>query len=233
MKERVAAVIPAAGAGVRMGGKRPKQFLELGGMPVVARTLGVFQSCPAVDFIVLVVPGPEVDACAGLVEAYGLGKVRKVVPGGARRQDSVRLGLEACAGDCEFVLIHDGVRPLLTADLVERCVRGAFEHGAVIAALPAKETVKEADSEGVVVRTPDRRSLWLVQTPQAFKTREILGAHRRALEEGWDEMTDDALLLERIGVRVRVIPGEEDNIKVTTPNDLEIARHLLEMRKAE
>jgi len=230
---RVAAVIPAAGAGIRMHGDRPKQFLELDGKPLLVHTLTVFEQSTAVGFVVLVVPEEAVDYCKKeIVDRFGLSKVRRVVPGGARRQDSVRLGVEACAGECDILIVHDGVRPLVVSSLIERAVDGAWEHGAVIAALPATETIKEVDGDGVVRYTPDRGSLWRVQTPQAFRTTDLMEAHRKAVQEGWGEMSDDALLLERMGVPVRVIRGEEENIKVTTPHDLEIARLLLSRRSA-
>ncbi len=229
---RVAAVIPAAGAGLRMGADRPKQFLLLDGKPVLAVTLEAFEASPAVSAVVLVVPAEAVSSCRQeLVKGFGLTKVLCVVAGGARRQDSVRLGVEACPPECDLVVVHDGVRPLVPPDLIERTVTGAREHGAAVAALPAKETVKTATEDGWVDRTLDRGSLYLIQTPQAFQRGELLGAHRRALEEGWEEMSDDALLLERIGRPVRIVEGAEDNIKVTTPNDLEVARFLLARRR--
>jgi len=230
----VAAVIPAAGAGIRMGGDRPKQFLGLEGKPILVVTLEAFERCAAIDVVVLVVPQDAVETCErDIVRGYGLSKVRRVVPGGARRQDSVRLGVEACPEDCRIVVVHDGVRPLIREDLIERAVSGARTHGAVVAALPAKETIKETGDDGRVRRTLDRGSLWLVQTPQAFRREDLLEAHRRAFREGWGEMSDDALLLETMGQPVRVIQGAEDNIKVTTPFDLAVARFLLQDRWAE
>lgn len=230
----VAAVVPAAGAGVRMGADRPKQFLSLGGKPILALTLEAFERCAAVRIVVLVVPAEEVDRCEReIVRGQGLTKVRRVVPGGKRRQDSVRCGLEACPPECDIVVVHDGVRPLVRPALIERIVTQAREHGAAIAALPARETVKEVLDGGWVGRTLDRRRLWMIQTPQAFRFADLLDAHRRAAEQGWEEMSDDALMLERYGFPVRVVEGAEDNIKVTTPNDLEVARILLERRRGE
>lgn len=213
-----------------MGTARPKQFLELCGMPLLAVTLRSFELSPAIHEINLVVPKDEVDHCKEqIVQRYGLDKVRKVLPGGKRRQDSVRLGLEASEGsDFGLAVIHDGVRPLVRPDLIGKVVEAAWRQGAVIAALPARETVKEVDAERRVSKTLDRRRIWLVQTPQAFFYPEILRAHKRALEECWEEeMTDDALLMEKMGLPVHVVEGSEDNIKVTTPHDLELARFLL------
>lgn len=222
------AVVPAAGAGLRMGVGRAKQFLELGGSPLLAVTLQAFECCTAIDQVNLVVPSSDVDYCRReIVQQYGLQKVKRVVAGGKRRQDSVRLGLEASNGaGFELAVIHDGVRPLVRPEMIQRVTETAGEIGAVVAALPAKETVKEVDGALQVMRTCDRRRIWLVQTPQAFRFEEILHAHRVALERGWDEVTDDALLMEMMGIPVQVIEGAEDNIKVTTPYDLDLARYL-------
>ena len=225
---RTAAVITAAGAGIRMGGDQPKQFMELGGRPLLAVTVERFELSPDIDGIVLVVPPDKVDYCRGeIVKKYDLIKVTKVVAGGERRQDSVRLGLEATEGHFPLVLIHDGVRPLVPPDLISRIVRAANQYRAVIPALAARETIKEADEAGLVVKTHDRRTLWLVQTPQAFRYEDILEAHRLALEQNWEEITDDALLIERTGVPVKIIEGSEENIKITTRQDLELARFLI------
>ncbi|MBN1106667.1 MAG: 2-C-methyl-D-erythritol 4-phosphate cytidylyltransferase [Deltaproteobacteria bacterium] len=228
---RTVAVIPAAGTGLRMGTEQAKQFLDLDGRPLLAVTLDIFQSSPVIHEIVLVVPPQEVDHCRRrIVDRFELGKVRKVVAGGKRRQDSVRRGIEACGNGFEWVVIHDGVRPLVRPELIDRIVAAVRESRAVISALPAKETVKDVDNSHLVRGTYDRRRVWLVQTPQAFRYEDILAAHRLAAEEGWDEVTDDALLMERMGISVRVIEGMEDNIKVTTPHDLELARFLLKRR---
>jgi len=225
---RTAAIITAAGAGIRMGSDQPKQFMELEGRPLLAVTVERFELSPDIDGIVLVVPPDKVDYCRGeIVKKYDLIKVKKVVAGAERRQDSVRLGLEATEGHFPLVLIHDGVRPLVPPDLISRIVRAANQYRAVIPALRARETIKEADEAGLVVKTHDRRTLWLVQTPQAFRYEHILEAHRLAFEQNWEEITDDALLMERTGVPVKIIEGSEENVKITTPQDLELARFLL------
>jgi 2-C-methyl-D-erythritol 4-phosphate cytidylyltransferase len=225
---KTAAIITAAGAGIRMGGDQAKQFMDLDGRPLLAVTLERFERSPDIEGIVLVVPPGKVDDCRDrIVKKYGLAKVVKVVAGGERRQDSVRLGLEATEGHYPLVLIHDGVRPLVSPELIGRIVRAMNRYRSVIPALAARETIKEADTAGLVVKTHDRRSLWLVQTPQAFRYEDILGAHRRALKENWEEMTDDALLVERTGIPVKIIEGSEENIKITTPKDLALARFLL------
>jgi len=187
-----------------------------------------FQLSPAIHSIIAVVPAGQVDYCrTELVERYGLTKVVKVIAGGKRRQDSVRLGIEASEGLCEIVLIHDGVRPFIDEFLIDRVVTAARAHRAVLPALPAKETVKEVDERGFVVKTHDRKSLWLVQTPQVFRYEDILKAHRLAFEQGWEEVTDDAWLIEKMGIPVKVIEGSESNIKITTPLDLKLADFLL------
>jgi len=225
---KTAAIITAAGAGVRMGGGQAKQFMDLDGRPLLATTVERFERAPDIDGIVLVVPSGKVDDCRdGMVKRYGLSKVVKVVAGGKRRQDSVRLGLEGTEGRYPLVLIHDGVRPLVPPDLIRRILKAMNRYRAVIPALAVKETIKEADNTGLVLKTQDRRGLWLVQTPQAFRYEDILQAHRRALAEKWEEMTDDALLLERMGVPVHIIEGAEENMKITTPRDLELARFFL------
>ncbi|MFH1933740.1 MAG: 2-C-methyl-D-erythritol 4-phosphate cytidylyltransferase [Pseudomonadota bacterium] len=225
---KTVAIIPAAGSGIRMGSDRAKQFTELEGRPLLAVTLKPFQDCPAVDAIILVVPSMDVGYCRKeIVERFKLEKVNKVVPGGTRRQDSVRLGLDAAGKNYGLVLIHDGVRPGIDEALIERVIEKAKTHRAVITALPAKETVKEIDSDGYVVKTYARKHIWLVQTPQVFRYEDIEAAHQKAMIERWDEATDDSALIERLGIPVTVVEGSEKNIKVTTPHDLELIRFLL------
>lgn len=224
---RTAAIIPAAGVGARMGSDRVKQFLDFHGKPLLTVTLERFQHCPAIHGIILVVPKDQLDYCVKeIIEPYHLTKVEKVVEGGARRQDSVRLGIEASDGNYDLILIHDGVRPLVDSGLIEKVVAAGERDRAVITALPAKDTIKEVDGNGRVIKTCDRGRLRLVQTPQIFRYGDILKAHQRALREGWEAMTDDALLVEKMGIPVRVIEGSETNIKVTTPHDMALARLL-------
>lgn len=233
MPSRAIAVIPAAGAGLRMGGPHAKQFLDLEGKPLLAVTLETFEKCPAVEAIVLVVPGGDMDYCRReIVERYGIRKVSRLVQGGPRRQDSVRMGLNAVEGHCDLVVIHDAVRPLITRDVIVRVVEAAGKLGAAVTGLQAKDTVKEVDALGRVVKTYDRRHVWLVQTPQAFRYRDLLAAHEAAIRDNWGGVTDDAGLVERMGLPVSVVAGAEDNIKITTPHDLELARFLLRRRRS-
>ena len=212
-----------------MESDRAKQFLDLHGKPLLAVTLEKMQECALIDSIILVVPFDDIAYCRRqIIERYSLTKVEKVVGGGKRRQDSVRIGIDASGGVYELVLIHDGVRPFIDNDLIERSVTAAIKDRAVITALPAKETVKEISRKGLVVKTYDRRQIWFVQTPQVFRYEDISTAHRQAILEGWNEVTDDAVLVERMGIPVKVIEGSEKNIKLTTYNDLELARFLME-----
>ena len=227
---KTVAIVPAAGAGVRMGGDCAKQYLHLEGRPILAVTLEALQKCSMLDAIVLVVPPEDVRYCQKeIVEKFRIFKVKKVAPGGKRRQDSVRMGLEALGDPCDLVLIHDGVRPMVKPDLVEAVIQTALRHRAAIAALPAKETVKAVNNHHQVTATYDRTKVWMVQTPQAFYYEDILKAHREALENGFDEATDDAFLIEKAGMPVSVVPGSERNIKVTTPHDLALAQFLLRL----
>jgi 2-C-methyl-D-erythritol 4-phosphate cytidylyltransferase len=223
--KKTVAVIPCAGAGIRMGADRAKQFLEIQDKPILALTLEKFQACPLIDSITLVLPMAEIDFCKrNIVERYKLDKVERVVIGGERRQDSVRLGLEASGGDYELAVIHDGVRPFINIPLIERTVKAAGDHRAVITALPAKDTIKKVDKGGFVIETYERKDIWLVQTPQVFRFRDIMTAHEKAISEGWDDVTDDASLIEKLGIPVKVIPGSEYNIKITTPHDMELGQ---------
>jgi len=224
------AIVPAAGAGVRMGGDRAKQYLHLEDRPILAVTLEALQECVMLDAIVLVVPAKDVNYCQKeIVLKFGIFKVENVVPGGKLRQDSVRMGLESLKGRYDLVLIHDGVRPMVEPDLVEAVIRTALKHRAAIAALPAKETVKSVNNHRQVTGTYDRTKVWMVQTPQAFYYEDILKAHREALANGLTEATDDAFLVEKLGIPVRVVQGSEKNIKVTTPHDLALAQFLLRL----
>lgn len=230
---QVVAIIPAAGIGARMGFEKAKQFMDLCGKPILAVTLSHFQKCNLVDKIVLVVSQDDVDYCKReIVDRYKLSKVFKVIVGGKRRQDSVRNGVEAVADSCRWVLIHDGVRPLVTNGLIERVIKVAKDFRAVITGLPVKETVKEIDGQGSVLRSVDRSQLWLIQTPQIFRWEDINLAHQEAVKHGWEEATDDAFLIEKMGIPVKIIEGEVNNIKVTTPQDLDIARFLISKKSA-
>ncbi|MDI3538576.1 MAG: 2-C-methyl-D-erythritol 4-phosphate cytidylyltransferase [Bacillota bacterium] len=224
---KVYALVPAAGSGRRMGSETKKQFLLLGGRPLFLHCLAVFAHHPQVTGIVLVVSPGDEETAARLVAEYGLDKkVEKIIPGGSERQDSVRLGLAALPEDTDFVLIHDAARPFLTPDLIDRTLSAAVRTGAAVAAAPVKDTIKVAAPNRLVERTLERSTLWSVATPQTFSYRLILEAHRRAQEDGFTG-TDDAVLVERLGRPVELVPASDTNIKVTTPTDLLLAECLL------
>ncbi|CAM3977050.1 2-C-methyl-D-erythritol 4-phosphate cytidylyltransferase [Cohnella lubricantis] len=223
------AVVVAAGRGTRMGASDNKPYLTLAGRPVLAYALEAFGSSPSVESIVLVVaPGEEAKAKAVVQELEpALRKVKTIVPGGAERQDSVYAGLAAL--DTEGVLVHDAARPLVTPEQIEACCREAERHGASALAVPVKDTIKVEGERGFMTATPDRSTLWAVQTPQAFAREELLNAHRAAKLEG-AAATDDTMLLERMGRKVAIVRGDYLNLKITTPEDLPVAELLLEKR---
>jgi 2-C-methyl-D-erythritol 4-phosphate cytidylyltransferase len=228
---RTFALIPAAGMGKRMGASINKQYLKLGGMPILARTLAVFEQSPLISGICLVIPADEIPYCREqVVEAHGFRKVMAIVAGGAERQYSVMNGLtylareEQAAGD-DVVLIHDGVRPLITAELLQKSIDAARSGDGALVAVPAKDTIKIVQN-GLVVETPARETLWQAQTPQTFRFDLIYQAHCRAEQDGFTG-TDDASLIERLGGRVRIVPGDYRNIKITTPEDLILAEAFL------
>ncbi len=225
---RTIAIIPAAGFGVRMKAEIPKQFLKLDGKPILAVTLEKFNTCPQVDGIILAVPAGDIDFCTSeIVEKYNLNKVLKITAGGKRRQDSVRAGIEAVEGGCDYILVHDGVRPFVNLETIKTSIEAIKNERAVITAVPAKDTVKKVNEKGYVTKTYERSLLWLVQTPQVFRYDDIRNAHKKAEAEGWDEVTDDAMLMEKLGIPVKIIQGSDENIKVTTPHDLEYAEFVL------
>ncbi len=223
----VVAIVVAGGSGKRMGGAVPKQFLPLGGRPILDRTVSALAASPSIDGIVLVLP-------AGIPEeardSYrNVPKILGVVDGGPERQDSVRNALAAVPADAEVVLVHDGVRPFVTEELLARCVALARERGAVVPVVPVRETLKEWNREGKTLGTVDRARLFRAQTPQAFQADLLRRAHGKAEAEGISA-TDDAALVEASGVRVVPIPGEDGNLKITTPEELCMAEGLLRER---
>ncbi len=222
---RVVAIIVAGGGGKRMGGDLPKQFLSLGGRPLLDRTLSAFVASPRVDGIVLVLPPTQ----SGEVrESYrSVKKVLAVVDGGAERQDSVRNALAAVPAEAEVILVHDAVRPFVSEELLERCVERAREHGAVVPVVPVRDTVKEWDRVEKSLCTRDRSELMLAQTPQGFRAGILRHAYGKALEDG-RQGTDDASLVEGTGYPVVPVPGEEANIKITIPEDLRMAEGILQ-----
>jgi len=225
---KVIALIPAAGMGKRMGAGINKQYLLLNNKPIVAHTIGLFESLSFVDEIYLVSPEAEIPFCREhVVDRYGFAKIMGIVPGGAERQNSVVNGLRAmeAARDDDLVLIHDGVRPFVPVHAVEKAVEVAANHDGALVAVPVKDTVKSVEN-GIITGTPRRESLWLAQTPQAFRYGVIRAAHEIAEAEGFVG-TDDAMLVERLGKDVHIVLGDYRNIKITTPEDLILAEAFL------
>ena len=220
----VAAVIVSAGASTRMAGI-DKTLVELGGVPLIARTVGVFETCDAVGTVVLVVSRDDLREVAEIARQHEWKKVVHVRMGGARRQDSVQIGLKALP-ECEWVVVHDGARPLVSHQTIEAGLLAAQASGAATAAIPVTDTVKVVTDDGHVVETLDRRRLASVQTPQVFRY-DLLSA---AYDETTEDVTDDASMLEARGVAVEVFLGDRSNIKVTTREDLVIAEALLAAR---
>jgi len=230
-KLKITAVIPAGGSGRRMQGSKAKQYLLLHGIPLLVHTLRTFQEAPIIGDIVLVVPPADVDRIqSDIVDAYSMTKISQVVAGGKERQDSVRNGLAVLPADCEIVLIHDAARPFVSPALIEKAVDGAAREGAVAAGIRARDTVKQCDREGRVIDTLDREQIWMAQTPQAFRRAIIVAAHQKAKEDNFYG-TDDAMLVERMGIPVRMIDGIPDNIKITTTEDLAWAEYRFSIRK--
>jgi len=219
-QQRVGAVIVAAGSSRRMGGVN-KVFALLDGKPVLARVIDVFQRCNSIDQIVVVLSEPNLERCQRLVAEQGWSKVTDVCAGGRRRQDSVVAGLSRLS-HCHWVVIHDGARPLVTEDLIERGLEAAKETGAAVAAVPVTDTIKVAGDDRIVHQTPPRQNLWAVQTPQVFRIDIITEAYRQAKGDA----PDDASLVEQLGYKVKIYMGSYDNIKITTPDDLALAEVL-------
>ena len=224
--KRCGAVIVAAGSASRMGGI-DKVMAPLNGEPMIARTVRAFQNCDAISEIVVVTRQDLILPITSLCS--GMDKVQAVVAGGSSRQESVHLGLNALSDKCKLAAIHDGARPLISWQVIDRVVRAANTYGAAAPAIPVKDTIKVVQG-GVVKETPDRASLQAVQTPQVFDFDILRGALKKAKQDG-AQVTDDCSAVERIGLTVKIVEGEERNLKVTTPLDLKIAQLLLEEEK--
>jgi 2-C-methyl-D-erythritol 4-phosphate cytidylyltransferase len=228
---RTIAIILAGGAGKRMGAATNKQFLLIENKPIIVHTLQIFEDCRAVDGIYFVVNQKDLPLIQEeILETYKFNKIMKIVIGGKLRQDSVKNGLEAIEHPCDVVVIHDGARPFVSPAFIEKGIFLMEMYDAVIPALPVKDTVKVISKEGFVVKTLERDSLWHVQTPQTFKYSVIVKAYREGMAKkhyGYD----DATFIEHMGKKVKVIEGSPYNMKITTPEDLTIARGLLSQLK--
>jgi 2-C-methyl-D-erythritol 4-phosphate cytidylyltransferase len=195
------AVIVSAGKGVRFIEGKKKQFYSLAGKPILAHTLDKFETCPLIRSILLVVGQEDMDFCLKeVIEKYKFQKISQIVPGGKRRQESVKNGMDVLPKDADIVVIHDGVRPFVSKAMIEDSIHSAVRYGAVVLAMPVKDTIKMSHPDGTVLKTLDRESLWQVQTPQTFQVNIIKEAYHRATEDGFIG-TDDASLVERMGGR--------------------------------
>ncbi len=223
--QKTAAIIVAAGEGKRMGGL-DKVLAPLAGEPILLHAVRPFQASPLVSQIIVVVGGGKEPACRRLLTGPLWSKVTEVCLGGQRRQDSVAAGL-ATLKDCDWVIIHDGARPLVTVELIERGLEAARETGAAIAAVPVTDTIKVSGENDTVLGTPPRQSLWAVQTPQVFRADIIAEAYQKDSPA----VTDDAALVEKLGYKVKLFTGSYDNIKITTPRDLSLAEIIIRERE--
>ena len=228
----VLAIIVAAGKGRRLGGDIPKQFQLVHGKPILYYTLKKFEVCPVVTDVIVVASVDWASYIAtDIVDRFGLKKVSKVVNGGEKRQDSVYEGLKAAANLHEIVAVHDAVRPFVSSEQIEKCVHAAAKYGAAILAVPSRDTIKTGEN-GFVIGTPDRRSVWSVQTPQVFKYEILKAAFEQAQKDSFYS-TDDSAIVERFKQPVKIIMGAPDNIKITVPVDMKIAELLLQEEKCE
>jgi 2-C-methyl-D-erythritol 4-phosphate cytidylyltransferase len=228
---RTLAIVLAGGAGKRMGSSTNKQFLLLDNKPIIVHTLQVFQDCRPIDGIYLVVNHKDLPIIQEeILEQYHFNKILKLVIGGRLRQDSVRNGLEAIDEACDFVTIHDAARPFVSPSFIEKSIFLMEMFDAVIPAIPARDTIKAISKEGFVMKTLERDSLWQIQTPQTFKYELIIKAYREGMAKklcGYDDST----FIEYLGKKVKVMEGSPYNIKITTPEDLTIAKGLLSQLK--
>lgn len=226
---KVTTIIPCAGQGKRMGINTNKPYIEIAGKPLLLYTLRVFQEHPLIDEIVLAARASEISYCwEQIVYKYSIDKVKKIIVGGKERQESVSLALNALDDDTHWVVVHDGVRPLLSEKTLSDALTMAFEKGSAVVGVPAKDTIKIIGDDLTIKATPPRESLWLIQTPQIFSKELLLKAHGQAKQNGWIG-TDDSSLVERLGCGVYMVKGEYSNIKVTTPEDIIYLKAYLRM----
>lgn len=222
-------LIPAAGSGRRMGSDRNKLLLPLLEKPILAWTLLAAQAASAIDEIGIICQPHDRQEIEVILDELKLTKTVKLIGGGSSRQESVYNGLQALPDTAEKVLIHDGARCLITPELFDNCAESIYQLQGLIAAVAVKDTIKVVDENGIIQSTPQRSKLWAAQTPQAFDVQLLKQCHKKAIDRGW-EVTDDAALFEKCGLPVQVVPGEETNLKVTTPQDLAIAEFILKNR---
>lgn len=231
LKEKVTAIVLAAGRGLRMKSKVLKPYMDLGGKPLITYALRAFEDSET-DDVILVAGEKEIDYIREeIVDAYGFSKVSQIIPGGCERYESVYFGLRAAMRvpePADYVLIHDGARPFISPSKVASCIRSVKECKACVMGMPVDDTIKIVDDSGTAVFTPERKKVWRIQTPQCFILPEIHDAYQRMMDEGDTRMTDDAMVMEQYGKRrVKVIKGGYDNIKITKPEDLVFGEAML------
>lgn len=235
---KTVAIVLAAGSGSRMKSDVKKQYMEIGGKPLIYYSLKAFGES-IIDDIVLVVSRGDVDYVKkDIVDKYGFDKVKTVVEGGLYRYHSVRLGLEAADSDCDYAFIHDGARPFVDRDIIMRALSAVKEYGACVVGMPAKDTIKIADDKGFAQSTPNRDKVWMVQTPQVFSYKTILELYRRLDREEEELMarginiTDDAMVAEYYSdQKIKLVEGSYNNIKITTPEDIAVAEEILKNKE--
>lgn len=228
MKENVVAIVPSAGLGKRFGPGTNKPFHQLLEKPLIVWALEVFEKIGEIREVIPVLKEPDMEAGIEIFEQYNLSKIRRVVPGGKERQDSVYNGLRAVKGKADIVLIHDGARPLIDQGTVRDALSCIPGFDGVVVGVPVKDTIKEV-KDGVVRKTLKREAVWAAQTPQIFLYTSIMNAYQKAMEEGFYS-TDDSALIERGGGKVKMVVGSYSNLKITTPEDITIAALLLKER---
>ena len=230
--KKITAIVLAAGTGSRMNSSIKKQFMEIKGKPVIWYSLFAFESY-GIDQIILVTGKEDIEYCKKeIVEKYGFTKVTDIVAGGDERYQSVYNGLQAVSGD--IVLIHDGARPLISHEIIDRCIKGGMDYGACIAGMPVKDTIKIVDEDRIVTDTPDRKNTWITQTPQCFLYELVKTVYDKMQGSNCENITDDAMVIERFSDhKVKFVEGDYSNIKVTTPEDILIAELLLKNRNGK
>jgi 2-C-methyl-D-erythritol 4-phosphate cytidylyltransferase len=227
-RPKVFAIIPAAGSGSRIGGEIKKQFLPLKGKPIIVHTLQQFEHCSEIDEVAMAIPESSMSDMEAIVARYRLHKVNKIMMGGKKRQDSVNNVLDRLTlKDSDIVLVHDGVRPFIETKRIAHLLKVCKEYDAAVLAIQPKDTIRRSTGGGFFDQTLDRTALWLVQTPQAFRAKLLVKAFKKARKDKFYS-TDEAALVERLGVKVRIVEGNYDNIKITTPEDLDLGALILD-----
>jgi len=223
---KISCVVPSAGKGKRLKGKKEKPFIDIRNRPLFLHTVKALEGCSLIDEIIVVVSPRHLKACKGLLKKYRCKKVTGVLPGGRYRFDSVKNGLKAVK-EADIILIHDGARPFVNSSLIKRVINGVKKYGAALCATPSRQTLKTVNRNSVIVETPKRKFIWEAQTPQGFRADLIKKAYKTSKDR---LATDDSLLVERLGHKVKIVKGSCRNIKITTPEDLLLAKAILDYR---